>query len=66
VLRVTSGMGRSQIYLRYSSSDHNGFDDGHSVRRLDVKSVAPFIADANAVYGGGGSATAEIIWPNAC
>lgn len=64
VLRVSSKAGESQIYLRYSSCDHNGFDDGKSVRRLDAASVAPFFAGPNAVYGGLGP-TAELIWPNA-
>jgi len=65
VLRVTSDTGESQIYVRYSSCDHNGFDDGHSVRRLDVRSVAPFVAGPNAVYGRLDESTAGIIWPNA-
>jgi len=65
VLRVSSDKGESQVYLRYSSCDHNGFDDGRSVRRLDAKSVAPFIAGPNAVYSGVDEATAEIVWPNA-
>jgi hypothetical protein len=64
VLRLTSATGESQIYLRYSSCDHNGFDDGRSVRRLDVKSVAPFFTGPNAVYTGLSSATAKLIWPN--
>jgi hypothetical protein len=45
-------MGESQVYLRYSSCDHNGFDDG--------RSVGP-----NAVYSGLDSATAKLVWPNA-
>jgi hypothetical protein len=65
VLRITSSTGESQVYLRYSSCDHNGFDDGHSVRRLDAKSIAPFVAGPNAVYGGLDSATADLVWPNA-
>jgi hypothetical protein len=65
VLRVSSDKGESQVYLRYSSCDHNGFDDGRSVRRLDAKSVAPFIAGPNAVYGGVDAAAAKIVWPNA-
>jgi hypothetical protein len=64
VLRVSSKTGESQVYLRYSSCDHNGFDDGKSVRRLDATSVAPFFAGPNAVYGGLGP-TAKLIWPNA-
>lgn len=64
VLRVRSDKGETQIYLRYSSCDHNGFDDGHSVRRLDAKSVAAFFTGANAAYGGLGSTTANLIWPN--
>lgn len=64
VLRITSGTGESQVYLRYSSCDHNGFDDGHSVRRLDAKAVAPFFTGPNAVYNSLGP-TAKLIWPNA-
>ncbi|HEY8790801.1 MAG TPA: hypothetical protein VIM10_16960 [Actinopolymorphaceae bacterium] len=64
VLRVTSDTGESQVYLRYSSCDHNGFDDGRSVRRLEAKSIAPFIAGPNAVNGSLG-ATAKLVWPNA-
>ena len=33
VLLVTSGQGESEVYLRYSGCDHNGFDDGTTVRR---------------------------------
>lgn len=65
VLRVFSNQGESQVYLRYSSCDHNGFDDGRSVRRLDARSVAPFVAGPNAVYSGLDSSTATLIWPNA-
>jgi len=64
VLRVTSDKGESQVYLRYSSCDHNGFDDGRSVRRLDASSVAPFLTGPNAVSSGLDSATAKLIWPN--
>jgi hypothetical protein len=64
VLRITSSTGESQVYLRYSSCDHNGFDDGMFVRRLDVKSIAPFVAGPNAVLTGLGP-TAKLIWPNA-
>jgi len=64
VLRVTSNTGESQVYLRYSSCDHNGFDDGLSVRRLDAKSIAPFLAGPNAVNGSLGP-TAKLVWPNA-
>lgn len=65
VLRVTSDHGESQLYLRYSSCDHNGFDDGRSVRRLDKRSVAPFFTGPNAVYSGLDEAIADIIWPQA-
>lgn len=47
VLRISSDAGQTQVHLRYSSCDHNGFDDGVRVRDLTRDAVAPFITDAN-------------------
>ncbi|WP_130508030.1 hypothetical protein [Krasilnikovia cinnamomea] len=49
VLRVRSRVGLTEVMLRYSGCDHNGFDDGINVRRLTAASVAPFIAGPNTV-----------------
>jgi hypothetical protein len=54
VLRVRSPGGLSQIYLRFSGCDHNGFDDGVAVRALTRTAVAPFLTGQNQVQGGGG------------
>jgi hypothetical protein len=54
VLRVTSAQGESKIYLRYSGCDHNGFDDGVTVRALTAAAVRPFVADANQVQSASG------------
>lgn len=50
VLRISSDAGESQVHLRYSSCDHNGFDDGVRVRDLTREAVAPFITDANTLF----------------
>ena len=50
VLRVRSSAGRSDIVMRYSGCDHNGFDDGVAVRSLTAAAVAPFVAGPNAVF----------------
>ncbi len=50
VLRISSDAGESQVHLRYSSCDHNGFDDGVHVRELTREAVAPFIAEANTLF----------------
>jgi hypothetical protein len=62
VLTITSDQGRSEVYLRYAGTDHNGFDDGVNVRRLTVEAVAPFLAGPNAVYGALSSGAADIVW----
>jgi len=51
VLSVTSGRTTSEIYLRYSGCDHNGFDDGVAVRSLTAEAVRPFVGPN---MGGGG------------
>ncbi|MDX6278452.1 MAG: hypothetical protein QOJ72_2580 [Nocardioidaceae bacterium] len=48
VLRITSATGRSQIYARYSGCDHNGFDDGITVRTLTRAPMQALIAGPNA------------------
>jgi hypothetical protein len=47
VLQVTSSAGRSTIVLHYSGCDHNGIDDGITVRTLTKAAVAPFITGSN-------------------
>lgn len=54
VLRVTSDQGEAQVYLRYSGCDHNGFDDGVTVRRLTVEAVGPLVAGPNQVQSASG------------
>lgn len=54
VLRVTSDAGTSQVYLRYSGCDHNGFDDGVTVRRLTADAVRPLVAGPNQVLSASG------------
>jgi len=67
VLLVRSAAGRTEIVLRYSGCDHNGFDDGISVRKLTVEAVAPFIARSNGMYGGfsGGPEKLAVLDPEA-
>jgi len=47
VLRVTSAEGESTVQVRYSGCDHNGFDDGVTVRRLTRAAVQPLLAGPN-------------------
>lgn len=49
VLKVTSSRGASVVHVRYSSCDHNGFDDGTAVRTLTRVPVQALIAGPNAV-----------------
>ncbi|WP_433220180.1 hypothetical protein ACQP00_17260 [Dactylosporangium sp. CS-047395] len=63
VLRVRSAAGVSEIVLRYSGCDHNGFDDGVHVRALTAAAVAPFIAGPNAVFSFSGAAKRPILRP---
>lgn len=62
VLTISSDGGESQIHLRYSGTDHHGFDDGVNVRRLTVEAVAPFLTGPNAVHGSLSSNVAAIVW----
>jgi hypothetical protein len=50
VLRVVSDRGLSRVHVRYSGCDHNGVDDGVSVRRL-TRAVRPFAEGPNEVTG---------------
>lgn len=54
VLRVTSSTGESKIYARYSGCDHNGFDDGTTVRTLTRAPMQTLITGPNAVSSWGG------------
>jgi hypothetical protein len=64
VLLVRSAAGESEIVLRYSGCDHNGFDDGVSVRTLTARAVAPFVAGPNEVsYFSGPDAKRPILRP---
>lgn len=47
VLRVTSDAGESTVHARYSGCDHNGFDDGVTVRRLTREAMQPLLAGPN-------------------
>jgi hypothetical protein len=51
VLSATSGPTTSEIYLRYSGCDHNGFDDGVVVRSLTATAVRPFFTGPNNAGG---------------
>ena len=66
VLFVRSAAGRSEIVLRYAGCDHNGFDDGRTVRRLTATSVAPFITRSNTMLYGfsGGPEKLAILIPS--
>jgi len=62
VLQVTSGAGPSTIVLHYSGCDHNGIDDGVTVRTLTKAAVAPFITGPNqALMSTAGDAMAKIL-----
>ncbi|MER7283607.1 hypothetical protein ABT369_55225 [Dactylosporangium sp. NPDC000244] len=50
VLLVRSAADPTEILLRYSGCDHNGFDDGVSVRTLTAAAVAPLVAGPNVVF----------------
>ena len=49
VISIDSDTGRHEVYLRYSGCDHNGLDDGTTVRRLTAAAVRPFVAGENVV-----------------
>lgn len=55
VVHVESAQGRSTLHAYYSGCDHNGFDDGTTVRALTREAIRPLIADANAPDGWSGS-----------
>lgn len=50
ILRVRSSAGLTEVVLRYSGCNHNGFDDGVSVRSLTAAAVAPFVTGPNVVF----------------
>lgn len=64
VLLVTSAAGRTEIVIRYSGCDHNGFDDGIAVRSLTAGAIAPFITGSNLVFEFSGSDKMPIIHPS--
>lgn len=47
VLLVRSAAGQTEIMLRYAGCDHNGFDDGVTVRTLTPAAIAPFQTGPN-------------------
>lgn len=49
LLRVHADQGTREVVLRYHGCDHNGFDDGRTVRTLTRDAAAPFAAGANQV-----------------
>jgi hypothetical protein len=61
VLRITSDRRESQVHLRFSGCDHNGLDDGVTVRRLTKESVAPFLVGANRIFSFSGTAGKEAV-----
>lgn len=62
VLRVESAEGTSTLHVYYSGCDHNGIDDGVTVRTLTRDAVQPLIADANVPLSWSGSrAKTEIL-----
>jgi hypothetical protein len=52
VLRVRSAAGDTEIMLRYSGCDHNGFDDGVTVRTLTPAAIARFMTGSNHMISG--------------
>lgn len=50
VLRVSSSTGASTVRVRYSDCDHNGFDDGVTVRTLTRAPMQALIQGPNAVW----------------
>ena len=50
MLRVTSPQGESTVHVRYSGCDHNGFDDGVTVRALTREAVQPLLAGPNRLF----------------
>jgi hypothetical protein len=52
VLRVRSAAGASEMVVRYAGCDHDGFDDGVSVRSLTPAATALLLTGANTVVNG--------------
>ncbi len=50
VLRIASDAGESTVHVRYSGCDHNGFDDGVTVRRLTREAMQPLLAGPNRLF----------------
>ncbi|CAN5253602.1 hypothetical protein BH09ACT10_BH09ACT10_23390 [soil metagenome] len=50
-LRIDSGTGVSQMYVRYSGCGHHGFDDGALIRSLTRPSLRPLLAGPNRQSG---------------
>jgi hypothetical protein len=64
VLQIESAEGTSILHVRYSGCDHNGIDDGVTVRTLTRDAVQPLITDANVLTSwSGGGAKAKILQP---
>jgi hypothetical protein len=49
IARIRSAAGLSDLVVRYSGCDVNGFDDGVVVRKLTAPALAPFIAGPHGV-----------------
>lgn len=65
VLLVRSAAGPTEIVFRYSGCDHNGFDDGVTVRSLTAAAVAPYITGPNMVFSfSGGPEKLSILRPD--
>ncbi len=65
VLLVRSAAGSSEIVFRYSGCDHNGFDDGVTVRSLTAAAVAPFLTGPNLLFSfSGGPEKLSILRPD--
>jgi len=55
VAHVESDAGRSDVHVYYSGCDHNGFDDGTSVRSLTRAAVQPLLAGGNQPWSWSGA-----------
>lgn len=49
VLRIDSDHGTSEVVVRYSGCDHNGIDDGVTVRRLTAEAVSGLVTGPHQV-----------------
>lgn len=64
VLHVTSDEGETTVHVRYSGCDHNGFDDGVTLRRLTREAVQPLLAGPNRLFSfSGRDEKQEILQP---